>query len=159
MAKFRINAGAELETLTQPELDKSLSKFTVAWIDALKTGVRFRRFIVQGTADGTGALTMKGVGPAESMVWSITRFNLANLATAGTVIVQAFINGTQDGDMVKGNFTTTNNSTAHEFEGPGLVLRPGDLFLVTCSGLTASTPVTLTGNASEVPFNNAYALL
>jgi hypothetical protein len=166
MAKVEIKAGATLDTLTEPELDRALSKFLVSWRKEVHRGVTFRRFSRSGVVDAAGELVIggassssSGLGPEESMVWGVTRVNIANLASATTGVVRLYRNDVSDSTQVKGDWTITNTSTSHHFGTPGIILRPGDALLVTGTTLTAGTTVTVAGDAIEVPFNLAWQLV
>lgn len=166
MAEVKLVAGAKLNTLTEPELDRALSKMLTSWRNEVRRGVTFRRFIKDGVVDGTGALVIGGAassepgfGPQESMVWGVTRVNIANLVNGGTPIVRLYRNDVSDGTMVKGDWTVVNNATSTHFGTPGIILRPGDALLVTGTGLTIGTTVTVAGDAIEVPFNLAWQLV
>ena len=165
MAKIRIEAGATLDTLTQPELDKSLTKFLTSWRAEVMRGVGWRRFRAQGTADATGAVVIGGptdvsdgtIGPEEGFIWSVTLVNLSNLVSAGTAIARLHVNDTEQAGMMQGNFTVANNAITQQYD-PGIILKPGDSLVAVLSSVTAGTIVTLTGQATEVPFNNAWML-
>lgn len=164
MAKFKMQAGATLDTLTQPELDRSLTRFITSWRKETTRGVNFRRLSRFGTADASGNVriggtdsAVPGLGPEPGFVWSVSRLAVANLL--GTAICTVSINNDDSSSLVRTGFTLANNALYHEFGGPGLILRPNDILLFTATGVTAGTPVVLTAQATEVPFNQAWELV
>jgi hypothetical protein len=166
MAKTVIRANATLDTLTEPELNRSLAHFMTEWRAELLRGVKFRRILRKGVADASGNLMLggsdsrlRGLGPEEGFIWSVDFFSLYPLTTGGTAIVRLYQNTANDGDLVRGDYTPVNSAVSDNFGGRGLIMQGGSTLLLTASGLTAGTSVTLTGQATEVPFNNAYGLL
>ena len=167
MAKVVMKAGATFDTLTQPELDKSLANFLTSWRKEVVRGVTFQRFTGSGVADASGAVVIGGpaseekpIGPAESMVWGVTRLNMAGLVTGGMApVMRLFRNDASNTTQVKGDWTVVNEASSVHFGTPGIILRPGDALLVTGTGLTVGTTVTIAGDAIEVPFNLAWQLV
>lgn len=162
MAKIKLKAGAFIDTLTQPEIDQSLTKFLTSWRREVARGDSYRTFSRQGTADASGLLSIGGsdsswgLGPDESMMWAVLRVCVTGLA--GTPVLRMFRNSADASQIVRGNFTVANNDASHEFGGPGCVLNPGGVLLLTGSGITAGTVVTLTGEAREIPAAMAWRL-
>lgn len=166
MAKAEIKAGATFDTLTQPELDKSLAAFKVSWRQELGRGIGFKPISRQGTADIAGAVriggtdsAIVGLGPDPGFVWSIPWLTVANLLTGATVTPAFWRNNDDSASLIRRGFTPVDNAIYQPFGGPGLILQPGEKLLFTCGGLTAGTVVSLTGQVTELPFNNAWTLV
>lgn len=165
MAKTQLKAGAYLDTVTQPEIDASLKKALANWRVEVARGDSYRHFSRNGTVDASGNLSIggsdssfEGLGPAESMVWAVTRVAVTNAVSAGTPVLRVFRNAPDPSQLVRGALTVASTDASHEFGGPGLVLAAGSVILLTGSSLTAGTVVTFTGDAREVPASMVWRL-
>ncbi len=165
MAKVDIKAGATIDTLTQPELDKSLSRFMTSWRQEVGRGIGYRPISRVGTADASGVVRIggtdsaqEGLGPDNGMVWSIPWLTVGNLLTGATVTPAFWRNSDDASSLIRRGFTPLDNAIHQAFGGPGLILHPGERLLFTCGGLTVGTVVSFTGQVTELPFNNAWTL-
>lgn len=164
MPIVKIAAGNDIETLSRDELDDALTKFAVSWRREQLRGFTTRRISRQGTADAAGAIRIggadsptEGLGPAEGMVWSVTRLGYTN--AAGTPVVALSLNGDQPSDFVRALTADVNGNHYAEYGSNALLLDSGDVLLITGTGITAGTVVTVSGAAVEVPFNLRNLLL
>ena len=78
--KTKIQAGAEIETITKDEVRELLKASQTSWFNEVAKGDRYKRFAVQSTvlADGTvtfGNDAHNQVGPNDGFVWSLKRVN------------------------------------------------------------------------------------
>lgn len=165
MAKVEIKAGATLDTLTQPELDKSLSRMLTSWRSEVGRGIGYRPISRQGTADVSGVVRIggtdsaqEGLGPDLGMVWSIPWLTVSNLLTGATVKPAFWRNSDDASSLIRRGFTPVDDAIHQTFGGPGLILHAGERLMFTCTGLTAGTVVVLTGQVTELPFNQAWTL-
>lgn len=157
MAKFKLQAGAFIDTLTQPEIAKTLTQFITSWRLETQRGDTYRHFSATGTADASGNLviggsdaTRSGLGPEESMVWGVSR--IAVTGAAGTTpILSLFRNSADPSTIIRGSLALVNGNAYQEYGSPGLVLNPGTNILLTGTALTAGSAVTLTGDCRELP--------
>lgn len=74
--KFRLVAGAEIDLLTEEEMRHALEDVKKELAELRLQGKRelVRRFEEQGTADGSGNLTITIPGPRQGMEWEVRRY-------------------------------------------------------------------------------------
>jgi len=152
-----IKAGAKIDTITADELREVLR----SWQAELTRGARFRRRSMYGVVDAAGALAIgggeDGVGPAEGMVWAVTRLSVA----AGTMVaagLNVYANDANPGSLLwrgLGSTTDGNNITPGDH---AIVLNSGDQIIVTGAGLTVAEQVVVNLTAKEVPAQMAWSL-
>jgi hypothetical protein len=155
--KFKIQAGGELDILTQKEMHDELKGAMSSWITEVSRGDRYRRFAIfgdssAGTAVTIGDTAVQSVGPAEGFVWSIKRLALSSGFDPATHTLALFINSPDNSALVHPDLSAYN-----AFDENQLVLYPGDRLLVTGTA-TASTRIWLTGQARELPISLAWRL-
>lgn len=152
--KTKLHAGAELDFLTAKELEDVLQN----WRTELTRGAKLRRYSISGAATAGGALEIGANidGPAQGMVWSITRLSVAlptgaALATAG---LQVYANTVSPSSLLIGQLTI-----ADVFPGDhGVFLHGGDSLRIAGAGITASAVITVTLGIKEVPEMMAWSL-
>jgi hypothetical protein len=159
--KVKIQAGAEIDTLTKDELAKALRDWSVE----VMRGPIPKRFSAQGTIAGN-ALTIDGqnntgvLGPEAGMVWLVTRVSVVGLTNA-TDPTTLYVNGTQPWNVVLPSLTGTAGSVGyHEFPASQVMLTGNDRLLLASTGAIAATGTcTLTGQAWELPIGLVWKLL
>ena len=152
MAKCRLSAGQEIETLTAGELRAVLREWQ---IDVAK-GLRPITFSAQGTTDGTGALELGGaktlsggqLGPQPAFWWAVDRLAIrVDGAAAGAFSV---FHGQASGLTLVRDVPASANGYV-SFNNRGLMVSGADSMVITLSGAGATKPVTVSGAAIEIP--------
>lgn len=153
MAKFRVTAGAELDVLTQDELDKSLESYGDRLERARVRGIRYRRLpLLQGAAAG-GVLTLgqnaPTIGPDSGFAWSLRRLVVTGL-TAGTTpdLVNLYRNGSGEQPVWQFN----GNNFGYTFGRLEIVVLGGETLVLQSAGtFAAAGTITLSGELVELP--------
>jgi hypothetical protein len=154
MPKFQITPGASMETLSQEELDTTLSKHLRAWQIAARQGKEYKRFIGSANSDATGALDLRHggdniMGPDQSFVWSVKSVTFVGLLV--NQFVSLFVNGDPVCDITLPVVGTGVGTYGYaKFGSNELVLNGGDTLRVVGAGLTASSPFRVFGRAAQV---------
>ena len=143
--KAKLELGATLDTLTRAELADELKAFGRSWREELSRGVRYRRRAWDGVVDGSGNLLITADGPAEGMMWSLTRLTFA-AGTPGASGVNLYANEASALSMLWRGLVS-NDSPAET----GVVLVSGDVLVIAGTGLTATERVVITASVKEVP--------
>lgn len=159
--KVKIQAGAEIDTLTADELKGVLRD----WMVEAMRGPVPKRFSAQGTITGA-ALTIDGqngtgtLGPEAGMVWVVTRIAVSGLTNA-TDATALFVNGTHPSNLVLPSLTGVAGAVGyHEFPAQQVVLTGNDRLILASTGAIAATgTVTLAGQAWEMPIGLVWKLL
>jgi hypothetical protein len=160
--KFKLTAGAELDLLTQAELDKALKNFARDWQVAAAAGPKSVDWWGTGTVDAAGGLTIGGdtanpvsgrFGPDVSMIWSVKRCNVRGLTGADALSLYV-------GEATPQRSVKDGISAYERFGSNELVLRGGRKLLFVGTGLTtaANTVITISGSAWELPQIMMYQL-
>ncbi|SRR6266568_1344899 len=162
--KFKLNAGAEFDILTQDELAKSLKRFAQDWQVEAARGPKVVDWWGSGTVTAAGALTIGGatmdpasghMGPDPSMIWSVKRWNVQSLVGNGDSL-HAWV------DVANPNRSIIDGVSGYNrFGSDELIVRGGSRILFT--GATLATPVgtvvTVAGSAWELPATMMYRLM
>lgn len=159
--KVKIQAGAEIDTLTADELKGVLRD----WMVEAMRGPIPKRFSAQATI-AANAFTLDGqnntgaLGPEAGMVWLVTRVAVTGLTNA-TDPSTLYVNGTQPWNVVLPSLTGVAGSTGyHEFPAAQVMLTGNDRLILASTGAIAATgTVTLTGTAWEMPIGLVWKLL
>lgn len=153
MAKVKLDFGAELDVLTQGELDDSLRRSYDRAALAMVRGIRWRRLpILSGAAVG-GVLTL-GMqaplsGPDSGFAWSIRRIFVNGLTGGATPdVVQLFRNGAGEQP-----FWQISGATPQQTFGRlEAVILGGETLVVANSGTFAATgQIVVSGELIECP--------
>lgn len=159
MARFKIQNNADINLLTQEELQETLSSVASDWFQEEARGYSVAPIYTMATVSGgkvvfpntTGGTGGDSIGPDDGFAWRVNRLTLAGLSTGDTVTVYK---------------NTTNQAvdviTAAKpaiYPGKGLIMRNGDRLLITGSGLTATGDLILTGEVAEVPALDLFKIL
>lgn len=147
--KTKLQAGLTIDTLTQDELRAELHAFAhsamKSWREELSRGVKYRRRAYTGTVAADGTLTIIGDGPAEGMIWSLTRLTFA-AGTPGATGVNLHANEVAGGSMLWRGLVDNE-----EPSDTGVVLVGGDVLVIAGSGLTVAEQIIITVSIKEVP--------
>jgi hypothetical protein len=170
MARVRLELGAELDMLTKPELDQSLTAAAQMMREQVR-GVKYRRLPqLSGTASG-GVLDVGGdvnaggnswsgqsVGPDQGWAWEIRLLSIAGLTTGATPdIVNIYIRGA--GSALPW-WQLNGNNFSYTFSKGALVLLPGETLRMASTGTFAATgTVTLFGSVTQLPAEQLSKLL
>lgn len=154
MAKFKLQAGAEFDTMTADEMRGVLADAMRSWAVETTRGVRFSRIIGQGTiASAAVTITGPALGPAAGFVWDVRRLRIIGGAAADTFTV--YVNSTD----VSGEVCTTDDFTKRLITfTEQLVLYPGDVLYIVGASLAGTGTVTVTGQVRELPVTLAWRL-
>jgi hypothetical protein len=81
MAKFKINAGAEIDTITKAELRDEMDRMRVNWVGEIARGIRTRRVSAFADVTGGGTVTFgengdQTISPADGFVWKVKRLSV-----------------------------------------------------------------------------------
>ncbi|HEY2089896.1 MAG TPA: hypothetical protein VGH54_28230 [Mycobacterium sp.] len=170
MARVKLELGAELDMLTKPELDESLTEAAKLVREQVR-GVKYRRLPqLAGIASG-GVLDIGGdanaggtswngqpVGPDQGWAWEIRLLGVAGLTTGATPdIVNIYIRGA--GSALPW-WQLNGNNFSYTFGKGALVLLPGETLRMASTGTFAATgTVTLFGSATQLPAEQLGKLL
>lgn len=141
-------------------LDEALEKNRDEENRAVLEGIKYFRMptLYASPASGTVVLgqswagqsyTGQVISPNQGYAWSIRRLSCAGLGTGTTPdILNIYRNGTQNNPVWQLN----GNNWGYSFGPTELLLLPGEQLVAASVGsMTATTQVTLTGDAIEVP--------
>lgn len=160
MAKFKLQAGMDLDLFTQKEMDDSLKRFSRDWMVEAAKGPRHVRWSARGTI-AAGILRIGGndatvdsgrLGPEAGMVWSVKRWNVQGLNVADTL--HAYVNSDSPWNSIIDGITGYNRFGSDE-----LVIMGNDRLLFTGTALVATGDIFVSGSAWELPATLMYRLL
>lgn len=162
--KFKLNAGAEFDILTQHELQDTLRN----WMVEVVKGARPVRFSAQAqivnnavSVGGFDASTATGqLGPRPGFVWAVRRITQTGLAVT-TDPTAIWVNNTQPQDLVLPAFTGANSVNGYKsFNSGELLLVGDDRLIIASTGAVASVgTVTIAGAALELPVGMLWKLI
>lgn len=150
MAKFKINAGAEINVLDKDELRGELAHARASWVSEVAKGVRWKRASMWGTSDGAGLVTIgesgdNQLGPGEGFVWRIRRLSISGYdPVAPSLQSLALYQGSANASAIIVPKLGTYNTQMDE------VLMPKDT-LVVAGTAAISTKVWVTVQVTEAP--------
>jgi hypothetical protein len=159
MAKFRIQAGAELDLLTPKEFKDELGAAFKSWREEMARGGVFKQLQLSGTTDAAGALVMggdlveQGAGPGPGFMWSVRRLYVYGMADGDTVTV--YINDANPRSAV---CPITAALPYRGFHPNELVLKGSDRLVIAGSSLPIATEFVVTGAVKEVPEFMSWAM-
>lgn len=153
MARFLLDFGAEVDLLTQRELEQSLARSNDSQARALVRGVDSRPMprLTGQASDGVLMLGQQDptIGPRQGYAWTIMRLNVSGLTSGATPDVVGFYpNGTTNPAF----WQLTGASPQEKFARLQLVIRPGTNLVVASIGTFAATAtIVVTGEIIEIP--------
>lgn len=159
MAKFKIQAGAEVDMISSQEMRDALKDLQMSWMTELAIGTRYTRFSAQATI-ANAALDMGGsgpggqqLGPPPGFIWDVRRLRLTGLNSSDVVVV------TINDDQPSSRIATTGDTTGKLFLwAEQVILYPGEVLRITGSSLAATGVITASGQARELPVSLAWRL-
>jgi hypothetical protein len=157
--KFKINAGAEFDTLTKSELDDGLKSFHTSWFQEMARGLKPMRFpaVLAPIAGGKIAAPAAGVGdlgPNPGFAWALQRITVFGLASGDTV--QIFRNSS-DGQNFIGQVSFA--TPWFHVGSAGFILKDGEQLAFSAAGLTATGNLIINGEFTEAPESMIWKLL
>ena len=151
MAKFRLQAGAEFDLLTKPELDDALKTWDEMQVARLRAITDIRLPLIMGKAAG-GALTLGGdsgqqlVTPESGYIWSIRHLVIEGL-TAGAS--PDTVNIVRNGRIV---WQLNGNQFAQTWGRGEMILNAGETLAYQSVGtFSAAGTIIVHGLAWQVP--------
>lgn len=147
--KVKIQAGAELDLLTEEELRRTLA----SWLTELHRGARFVRRVAQGVADASGDIVIAPVdfGPEAGFVWDVRRVSC--WADGNGLAIPMYAN-----EITPTNFVGLSGDQSETLTRGSLVLNPNER-LVLGGAAPANQTVSVNLQAWEVPSQLAWQLL
>jgi hypothetical protein len=160
MAKFKINAGVDIETATPAEVKGLVDASQQAWFHEMARGMK-QLYPAAAAAVSSGALDLVGANaqgdplwPDQGMCWRVNRLTVSGLGTGDSLSLWripeggvAASPGPQPGARLVDLLTTARPAI---YPGKGLILQPGQALELTGASLTA-TQVTVNLDVTEVP--------
>lgn len=158
MAKYRINANAEIDLLSQHELSQALDRQTRDWFQEEARGFSTARFASISTVSNsavtfppTGGDT---IGPDQGFAWAVQRLSVKGLKTNDELLV--YRNAISDLNYID---TVTATTPRLSFGSKGLILRGEEKLILTGSSLAATGDIVINGESIEVPELDIYKVL
>lgn len=155
MPKIALKAGAELDILSQRELDDSLDKANARVELSRLYGVKWMRLpeVLSGVASGSvltlGETSGEMVGPDSGYAWAIRRLVVNGLTAGATPDVVNLYRGTAAGIPL---WQFTGTSAFATFGKLSLTLMGGERLALASVGTFAATgTITLAGELIQVP--------
>lgn len=158
--KFKIQAGAEVETATPHEIGKMLDGNQQSWFAEMARGVKFFRFTITGTV-ASGALVLddnQRPGPEQGFIWAVQRFACDGFTADDTGIINLYRDPATSNQFL-GQLTA--GAPMYHPGQLGVIVKGGEFLTATGATLEATdgTPIIITGEALEVPEFMAWKLL
>lgn len=160
MAKFKLDFGAEVELLTQGELDDSVNKLPGGIWGEYARGLKHLDLPVLSGKVAGGQITLGAsdvadqtlCGPRQGYVWRVVRVSIYGLAAGDAVQLYK-------GDVAASRFVTAIAAANPCFTpSHGLLLKPGNYLTVDGSGLVA-TNIVVTGEVIEAPAEQIFKVI
>lgn len=154
--KFRFNAGAELDMLTQGELRAELAAAAVAWRTEQARGITWRKASMFADSTAGGALLMgesgdQRLGPDSGMVWKLHRISVSGGYVPASHALALYADSVSDSSLIVPDLLTGYQELYGE-------ILTGGQTLVLSGTATASTRVWVTVLAQEAPEYLAWKL-
>lgn len=158
--KMKLQAGMDIDLLTESEVRGALADFATDWVKEMLRGVKFRKAGGQaqkaaGVFSIDGSTQTGDMGPAPGMIWSVTNVALGGGGfVQGTDLVSIF-----HGDNSSLNVVRSGVTRDASFPIGVLVVGPGDYLTVAGAATGAANDVAVTLLCAEVPIKLAHLLL
>lgn len=153
--RFKIQAGAEIETVTPDELRATLA----AWIQEVARGVKLRHFQATATVTVGNTFSIDGgsvadeLGPRKDMVWKVLSVAFGGSGfLKGTDTVSIFIGDATDSRLVTSGVTRSFTFAPHYLSG-------GEALSFTGAATDTGDQVIVSGWALEAPASLLSELL
>lgn len=163
--RSRFEMGAEFDTLTQTEIDRTLherlAEQTQEIMREQARGLKYMRIAEQAATIANSAFTLDGstkaVGPRDGFVWSIRRLVVFGLTAGATPDVANLYRNRSNGAPV---WQFNGNNFGYTFGKTELLLLPGEFLVLTNSGtIAAAGQITLSGDLIECAAEEIYKLV
>lgn len=154
--KTVLKAGAEFESLTEPELRHALHDTIKDWMFEATKGLRPIRFVGQGTIAANAVTVGPGLnnimGPLSGFYWLVRRIAITGVALT-TEATSLFVNQADALHLVSPLTGAGTPGAGYLPFGDGaLILQGGENLVVASTGAIASAgTVTVSGAAIEIP--------
>jgi hypothetical protein len=154
MAKVKIQAGAELDTLSRDELRSELDRFFVNWRGEVARGIKPRRVSAFADVDGSGAVTLGESGeqiltPSDGFVWRVERLSITGYDPSSDALA-LYHSSVSDSAVIQPVLDTYNILDE--------IVSAGERLIVSGTA-TASTRLWVTAQVWEAPHALAWKLL
>lgn len=158
--KFKLQAGAELDILSAPEVRQILG----SWFTEVTRGIKFRQFSGRAALAG-GVWTIGGnatdnrqdvLGPEPGLLWAVTRIAVSgNGFVPGTDAFSVYIDEVTPSKLIESGLTR-----GARWDVPIVQLNGGERLTLSGVGTGVNgTDVVVSGQAVEVPAQLAWQLL
>lgn len=159
--KFKIEAGGELDLLTQAEAEGAMFAALQSWSREIGRGVKFRTPSATGVKSGATftidgrSLTNQTLGPDAGMVWSVMRANISG----GAIVSGTDLWSLYHGDASPSKLIDNRLTTMRQFNIGAVVLTQNDVLVATGAATGAGNDVALSLSVVELPYQLAWMLL
>lgn len=158
MAKFKIQAGAEIDLISKKEMEEAL-KSLASWMVEASIGARYTRvhstgLIAAGSMDfGSEGSAGQILAPPPGFIWDVRRLRITGLDAADVAKIHI-------GDANPSTLIATSADIAGDcfLWAEQVILYPGDSLRIVGSGLTATGTITAAGMVRELPMSLAWRL-
>lgn len=163
MAKFKLQAGAEIDVITAKEMKAALTEARRSWMQEMATGVTFPRIMASGTiagaacdfgADGPASDALM---PAPGFLWDVRRLRINGLAANETGVISIYLNDASPSSLICSTADLAAGVRLFTF-AEQLIVSPGEALRVVGTSLTSTGTVTLTGQVRELPITLGWRL-
>jgi hypothetical protein len=162
--KAKIEAGVDIELLTQSELREEIAHAMTAWRAELSRGVKYRKFSAQTVLTGAtwaigGDSPQSGnevLGPEPGFMWSITRLAVSGGGFNSNADTWSIFTNSP----TPSNFILLNFGFGDQWDTGVIVLNGPDKLAFTGAGTgVAGTDIIVSGAAVEVPVQQGWRLI
>lgn len=159
--RVKLDFGAELDVLTQGELEQSMSRAAEIWWQRYRAATIIRIPLMTGVPAGgkvAFGLTQR-CGPGQGWAWGVRELNVEGLTGGATPDVVNIYRGSsaRAGTIF---WQLNGNQFLQTFGRGDKILKPGETLYVASAGtFTATGPITLSGVATQVPAERAAELV
>lgn len=151
MAKFKLMAGGEINTLTKEEIEPLLSGIMASWRTEILRAGKYRTFYATAAVSSASVDIRHGgdnvLGPEPGMLWSIKSVTIAGLSSGD--VTTLYSHSDQICNLIG---PATGNLVYQRFGSNELVLTSGGALRVSGSGLTATGNIVIYGRCYEIPY-------
>lgn len=156
--KFKLQAGREVDVLTQDELKHHLDQQTVSWFQEMARGMSTARFASTATPDGSSAVQFPApgepvIGPDIGFAWAVQRIDVFPLDPADTLQVyrNAPLPWNYLGPLTQGHGLKPGSK--------GIILRGDERLVIVGTSLTTADSISVNGEVLEVGESDLYKVM
>jgi hypothetical protein len=148
MPKTKIQSGAVIETLSQPELSSTVREILNEQIRDWTRGLKVMRFTGSSPINSGAVSFTANSGPESGYVWMLRRISFKNLAAADVINIYR----TSDTNARDTNYIDQKTGPGAYYPGTKAVfIVSSESLLFIGSSLTATGTLTINGEVVEVP--------